>query len=73
VPDDCRIYVREKGSISLDGVSLTVKAVRGSMVEVTVIPFTLEGTIIRNWRVGSVVNVEVDQIAKYLSPKPGTK
>lgn len=71
VADDLRPYIREKGSICLDGVSLTVKAVRGSMVEVTVIPFTLDSTTIGNWRVGSVVNVEVDQIAKYLVPGTG--
>jgi riboflavin synthase len=68
VPDELAPYVRPKGSISLDGVSLTVKDVRGGMVGVTVIPFTVSNTIIRNWRVGTVVNVEVDQLAKYLSP-----
>jgi riboflavin synthase len=60
-------YVVTKGSIALDGVSLTVKEVKGALVEVTLIPFTIENTIIRNWRVGTVVNVEVDQLAKYLS------
>lgn len=69
MPADLSKYVRDKGSVCLDGVSLTVKAVRGSMLEVAVIPFTLENTIIRDWRVGSVVNIEVDQIAKYLTPR----
>lgn len=69
VPSDLAKFVRDKGSVCLDGVSLTVKAARGTMVEVTVIPFTLENTIIGNWRVGSVVNLEVDQIAKYLTPR----
>lgn len=69
VPRDLIRYVRTKGSISLDGVSLTVKAVKGALVEVTVIPFTIENTTIRNWRVGTTVNVEVDQLAKYLSPE----
>jgi riboflavin synthase len=59
--------VRSKGSIALDGVSLTVKSIEGTMVEVTVIPFTIDSTVIRNWRVGTMVNVEVDQLAKYLS------
>jgi riboflavin synthase len=62
-------FIISKGSICLDGVSLTVKAVRGSVVEVTVIPYTLGSTIISDWRVGSVVNVEVDQVAKYLMPR----
>jgi riboflavin synthase len=69
IPDDLARYVRTKGSISLDGVSLTVKAIKGTVVEVTIIPFTIEKTIIRNWRVGTVVNVEVDQLARYLSPE----
>lgn len=65
VPDDLRAYMCDKGSICLDGVSLTVKTVRGSIVEVTVIPYTLDTTIIKGWRSGSRVNVEADQIAKY--------
>lgn len=67
LPDELARYVRTKGSISLDGVSLTVKSIHGTVVEVTVIPFTIEKTIIRNWRVGTMVNIEVDQLAKYLS------
>jgi riboflavin synthase len=66
VPDNLRRYVCDKGSICLDGVSLTVKRVRGSMVEVTVIPHTLATTTLDRWRAGSRVNVEVDQIAKYV-------
>ncbi len=67
IPDDLARFVRTKGSVALDGVSLTVKSIEGTVVEVTVIPFTIENTIIRNWRVGTAVNVEVDQLAKYLS------
>jgi len=73
VPPELLRFIHEKGSISLDGVSLTVKAVRGSVVEVTIIPYTIESTTIKQWRVGSSVNVEVDQVAKYLSPKSGAK
>ena len=68
IPDRLSRYVYDKGSICLDGVSLTVKAVRGSMVEVTVIPHTLDNTILGTWRTGRSVNVEVDQLAKYLTP-----
>jgi riboflavin synthase len=67
VPDNLKAYIHDKGSICLDGVSLTVKAVRGSMVEITVIPYTLDTTVIREWRTGMRVNVEVDQIAKYVT------
>ena len=69
IPDRVTPYVCEKGSICLDGVSLTVKSVRGSVVVVTLIPFTLQTTIVKHWRVGTLVNVEVDQIARYLTPK----
>jgi riboflavin synthase len=67
VPEDLRAYIHDKGSICLDGVSLTVQAVRGSIVEITVIPYTLDTTIINQWRSGTLVNVEVDQIAKYFA------
>lgn len=73
VPERFCQYIHEKGSICLDGVSLTVKAVRGTVFEVTLIPFTLENTIIGTWRVGTSVNMEVDQLAKYLAPSTRTK
>jgi len=69
IGDDIIRYVFPKGSICLDGVSLTVKDVRGRIVDVTVIPFTLENTILKQWRVGTLVNVEVDMLAKYLGSK----
>ena len=67
IPDHLTPFVYDKGSICLDGVGLTVKAIRGGMVEVSVIPYTLERTILNGWRSGSRVNVEVDQIAKYVT------
>jgi riboflavin synthase len=73
IPDRLTRYVHDKGSICLDGVSLTVKAVTGSMVEVTVIPHTLDNTILGTWRTGTSVNVEVDQLAKYLGPRARAK
>ncbi len=69
IGDDIIRYVFPKGSICLDGVSLTVKNVRGKIVDVTVIPFTLENTILKDWRVGTLVNVEVDMLAKYLGSR----
>jgi riboflavin synthase len=71
VPEDLKRYIREKGSICLDGASLTVKAVRGSLIEVTVIPYTLEASTLADWRVGTSVNIEVDQLARYLTPDAG--
>jgi riboflavin synthase len=68
VPEETRRFIRPKGSVCLDGVSLTVKALSGTMLEVTVIPYTLESTIIGDWRAGRAVNLEVDMIARYLAP-----
>lgn len=58
--------VVEKGSVALDGVSLTVAAVRGAAVEVAMIPHTRENTIFRTLRVGERVNVETDMLGKYI-------
>jgi len=59
-------YLVEKGSITLDGVSLTVTAVDGSGFEVSLIPHTLEVTGLGDRHVGDGVNVEVDVLAKYV-------
>ena len=59
-------YVVEKGSIAVDGVSLTVAAVDGEGFEVSLIPETLERTTLGAARPGRVVNLEVDVLAKYV-------
>jgi riboflavin synthase len=59
-------YLVDKGSITLDGVSLTVVEVGETTFQVALIPHTLEVTTLAGLRVGSVVNVEVDVIAKYV-------
>lgn len=59
-------YVAAKGSICIDGVSLTVNTVDGADCGVNIIPHTLEHTVIGAYRRGSRVNVEVDIIARYL-------
>ncbi len=59
-------YVAAKGSIAVDGVSLTVNAVRGTRFEVNVIPHTQHVTVIGEYRRGTAVNIEVDMIARYL-------
>lgn len=59
-------YVVEKGSITVDGVSLTVAAVDGTGLEVALIPHTLEVTTLGVRRPGDRVNVEVDVLAKYV-------
>ena len=59
-------YVVEKGSIAVDGVSLTVSAVDGDGFEVSLIPETLERTTLGAAEPGRVVNLEVDVLAKYV-------
>jgi riboflavin synthase len=66
VPDALTRYVVEKGSVAVDGVSLTVARVAPPRFDVALIPFTLEATNLGRRRVGDAVNVEVDVIAKYV-------
>ncbi len=66
VPVELMRYIARKGSICVDGVSLTVNAVEANRFEVNIIPHTLEHTIIRDYRIGTRVNLEVDLIARYL-------
>ena len=65
VPDELRRYVAEHGSVALDGVSLTVAALTGEGLEVSLIPETLERTTLGDLTDGSDVNVEVDVLARY--------
>jgi riboflavin synthase len=66
VPPELAKFVAEKGSISLDGVSLTVNDVAGKRFGVCLIPHTLEVTSLGDLQPGDEVNVEVDMIARYL-------
>jgi riboflavin synthase len=66
LPEQLTRYVVEKGSIAFDGVSLTVTAVDGCRVSVSLIPETLRRTTLGQRPVGSVVNVEVDVLAKHV-------
>ena len=66
IPTDLLRYVVEKGSITVDGVSLTVSAVGHDWFEISLIPTTLELTTLGQASVGTSVNLEVDIIAKYV-------
>ena len=66
LPSDLVRYCVEKGSIGIDGVSLTCAAVSGSRVKVALIPHTLQVTTLGRLRVKDLVNIEVDMIAKYV-------
>lgn len=65
-PDTLARYIAEKGSITVDGTSLTVNAVNGARFELTIVPHTLQETVMADYRVGSRVNLEVDVVARYL-------
>jgi riboflavin synthase len=66
LPADLVRYVAEKGSIALDGVSLTVSSIAGCVVGVSLIPETISRTTFGVRAVGDAVNVEVDVLAKYV-------
>ncbi|WP_418608527.1 riboflavin synthase [Pseudoalteromonas sp. US3C1013] len=59
-------YIPYKGSVCIDGVSLTVNAVEGNKFKLTIVPHTKDQTTIADFQVGTKVNLEVDQIARYL-------
>lgn len=65
-PDDLARYIAEKGSICVDGVSLTVNAVSGAVFDLNVVPHTIQETNIGGWQNGTLVNLEVDIIARQL-------
>ena len=65
-PDNLARYIAHKGSICVDGTSLTVNAVNGAEFDLNIIPQTMAETVFGGYRVGSKVNLEVDVIARYL-------
>jgi riboflavin synthase len=65
-PDELARYIAHKGSITVDGTSLTVNAVKGAVFELNIVPHTLQETIMSDYRPGSRVNLEVDLVARYL-------
>ncbi len=66
LPAELARYVSEKGSITIDGVSLTVNGLNDDQFRLTIVPHTTEQTIIKHYQVGTKVNLEVDLIARYL-------
>jgi riboflavin synthase len=66
VPEDLRRYVAEKGSIAIDGISLTVALWHDGVADIAVIPFTHEHTSVQAMVQGDAVNVETDILAKYV-------
>jgi riboflavin synthase len=66
VPEDLRRYVAEKGSIAIDGISLTVARWQDGVADIAIIPFTYEHTNVHAMAVNDAANIETDILAKYV-------
>ena len=66
LPEALAKYIAEKGSVCIDGTSLTVNGVDGADFDVNIVPHTLTATTLGELGPGSAVNIEVDQIARYV-------
>ncbi|MPW44607.1 riboflavin synthase [Acinetobacter guerrae] len=65
-PAEIAKYLAEKGSITVDGISLTINHLRGNILSLNLIPHTAERTNISTWKTGAKVNLEVDVLARYI-------
>ncbi len=65
-PVEIAKYLAEKGSVTVDGISLTINHLRGNVLSLNLIPHTAERTNIGTWQVGRKVNLEVDILARYI-------
>ncbi len=66
LPENLERYFVEKGSIAVDGISLTIAAISGRDVSIAIIPHTYENTALQFYKPGDLVNIEVDVIAKHV-------
>ena len=66
VPANMAKYIAHKGSITIDGTSLTVNSVNGCEFDVNIVPHTIANTVMGRYEPGTKVNLEVDVIARYL-------
>jgi riboflavin synthase len=66
IPQPVGQYVVQKGSIAIDGISLTVNEVQEDWIQLTLIPYTLEKTTLMDKKIGNEVNVETDILGKYV-------
>lgn len=72
-PHNLLKYIAEKGSITLDGISLTINAVDGDCFSVNIIPHTWQRTTLRDRKTGDNVNIEIDMLARYVERMLGTR
>jgi riboflavin synthase len=73
IPSELTRYIVAKGSLAIEGISLTVAAIEGTRVRVAIIPHTAEVTNLRSLKPGDPVNLEVDVIAKYVEKMIGAE
>ena len=73
VPEGLKSFIAQKGSVTVDGVSLTVNKVKDSHFTINVIPHTLQMTTMSKLRAGDAVNLEIDVLARYVSRLLETK
>ncbi len=66
LPDELGRYIARKGSVCVDGISLTVNEVHGNTFELNIIPHTLAATTLNELEIGNRVNLEVDVVARYI-------
>jgi len=64
--EDCKKYTAPKGSIAINGISLTIANIKDNNIELAVIPHTYENTNLKNLQNGDIVNIETDILAKYV-------
>ena len=67
LPSEAAPFITERGSVAIDGISLTVTEVTGDSFKVVIIPHTFENTILGSKGTGSSVNIEVDMLARYIA------
>ncbi len=65
-PNALAKYMAEKGSVTVDGISLTINHLNGALMSLNLVPHTAAQTTIHHWQVGSMVNLEIDVLARYL-------
>ncbi|OTG76966.1 riboflavin synthase [Acinetobacter sp. ANC 5054] len=65
-PKEIARYLAEKGSVTVDGISLTINHLRGNILSLNLIPHTADRTNIGTWKTGTKVNLEVDVLARYI-------
>ncbi len=66
IPTSAAIFVVEKGSLAVDGISLTVAKIEGTLASFTIIPHTYENTTLHGYCPGARLNLEIDMLAKHL-------